>query len=101
MGDVPLNAAVLAGEWDLVESDEPHDSYPVSIEFQDDGSYLVPMDDGVFRLWQSGDYEILGEEEISIQTANDAMLSYRCRLADDVLVFTDASGFKFSYCRRS
>ncbi len=97
----PLTAAELAGEWDLIESDEPHDSYPVSIEFRDDGSYLVPMDDGVFRLWQSGDYEIVGGEEIRIQTANDAMLSYRCRLTDDVLSFTDANGFKFSYRRRS
>ena len=96
----PLSAAVLAGEWELVENDEPHDSYPLSIEFRDDGSYLVPMDDGVFRLWQSGDYEILREDEISIQTANDAMLSYRCRLIGDVISFTDGSGHKYSYRRK-
>ena len=100
MTKITLTTPALVGNWILVPKDQKDiQDYPAHIEFREDGSYLVPMDNEVFRQWQSGDYEVIDEETIKIQTANDAMVSYRCRLVEDQLTFTDETGIKVTYHR--
>ena len=90
--------STLVGTWQKLSGDPCGKMYPNQIEFRDDGVYLVPMQKDEFWQWQSGDFEMMEEGVIRMQTANDAMLPYRYSISENrVLTFWDQDGCKVSY----
>jgi hypothetical protein len=74
--------------------------YPESIRFQDNGLYFgLKEPPGTFTQWDVGTYEIIESERINISTANDAIVTYRFAISDDVPTFVDPDDCQFSYRR--
>lgn len=78
--EMTVEKSSIVGSWFKVSESLCSGRYPDLIEFREDGVYLTPMRDDVFLEWQSGDYEFSGENEIKMQTANDAMVPVRYQL---------------------
>ncbi|MDH5767148.1 MAG: hypothetical protein OEZ38_14130 [Gammaproteobacteria bacterium] len=90
----------LTGHWQRV-SQTPDDVslYPEQIEFRSDGCYLTVIDNEVFYEWQAGDYEIIDDSNVKIESSTDAMLTYKCYFENKVLNFINADGVKVTYQR--
>jgi hypothetical protein len=76
--------------------------YPPTIEFFSDGTY-VGTSIGIwsdFFVWQGGQYEILDDGRIKMQTKNGFAV-YKLSMIEDKLTFTDDSACEFTYQRAS
>jgi hypothetical protein len=95
----------LVGEWRKVSASPCAELYPDRLTFRNDGVYLVPQElvrADPFPIWQSGDYEVVDDGRIRIQTSTDAMAAYDFTLSPEgVLSFTDGSGCRFNFERVS
>lgn len=93
----------LTGNWRKITSDKCAEQYPAELSFRDGDIYLVSMEiiqQDPAPIWQSGDYEVVDGENIKMQAANDAMLSYELtETAGGTLVFTDENGCTVEYER--
>lgn len=98
MPDITLRS--IAGTWNKWTAEPCARAYPAQVKFMETGVYLSTTDEKEFSLWQSGDFMLVGDNRISIQTANDAMVDYGVSLKeDDTLVFVDENNCEFAYVR--
>jgi len=84
--------------------------YPDNLEFFDEGIYMISREDSLkeelYLQWQSGDYQVIQNDRIHIQSATDAMEEYRISITDStkdeiLLTFVDDDGCEFVYKRSS
>ena len=95
-----MDNTFIFGIWKKITSAACDEIYPDQMEFLDNGVYLTPMRADVFKLWQSGAYEIMGTNRIKIEGATDAMLQYSFAVSEDgILKFVDNRGCTFRYER--
>lgn len=95
-----LEPKTMVGKWKKIDSTDCSAAYPNELEFIEGGVYLSERNDDVFLQWQSGDFEVIFEGHILMQTATDAMVEYEFSLSDDdILTFIDESGCEFRYER--
>lgn len=90
----------IVGSWEKVSRTACGEIYPDSISFQGNGLYFGLKDPpGTFTKWDAGTYEIIGSERINISTANDAVVTYRFAISNDILAVVDADDCQFVYRR--
>ena len=97
---VITSAQSMVGKWHKITTDKCDAAYPDNIEFLDTGVYLSTTADQRFALWQSGDYELVGSTQVSIQSATDEMITYEFTISDKgMLIFVDKHGCELKYRR--
>jgi len=90
----------IVGNWEKISRTACDEIYPDSIRFQDNRLYFGLKDPpGTFTQWDVGTYEIIGSERINISTANDAIVTYRFAISNDILTFVDPGDCRFRYRR--
>jgi len=95
-----VEARQLVGTWRKAENPPCAALYPAVIRFESNGLYRGWSDppDG-FVTWDVGTWQLGGHDQLSVSTANDAVITYACMLAGDMLTFTDPQGCRFSFRR--
>ena len=97
---MPTQPSPLAGNWTRITQSECAQIYPDSIDFQPGRLYFSQQEQpGTFTLWDVGTYEVVDPQHVQISTANDALITYRFSIQEDVLTFTDPQDCEFSYRR--
>jgi hypothetical protein len=90
----------IVGSWEKVSGTACDEIYPDNIRFQENGLYFGLKDPpGTFTRWDAGTYEIIGPGRINISTANDAIVTYRFAISNDILAVVDTDNCQFSYRR--
>jgi hypothetical protein len=87
----------LIGKWKKASISSCSNGYPDQIEFRDGGLYFTQNSPERFSIWDVGTYHVAGPNEVRISLANDAILSYKFAVAEDVLTFFDADKCEFKY----
>lgn len=91
----------LRGRWERASRDECATRYPVTLEFRE-STYLGAKGPGQgFILWDAGQYDVLDDGRIRIQTASDELVEYRYQLSSQTLTFRDATDCEVQYRRSS
>lgn len=99
---MPADNSQFVGNWKKITRSECSQLYPDTLHFQEAGLYSGQKDQpGTFTQWDVGTFEIVGDEQVRISLANDAIVSYEFSILNDLLVFTDSQGCKFEYRRAS
>ena len=92
----------IAGTWKKVTAESCAEIYPDEIEFMERPRFLAKKGPSQgFIWWDAGSYEILGDDQVRMSTANDELVIYKTKLEGNVLTFTDQHGCTFSYQRIS
>ncbi|HSE57124.1 MAG TPA: hypothetical protein VLA99_00310 [Nitrospiraceae bacterium] len=95
---MPEPVPPLIGHWEKMTHSACSERYPDRIQFLEGRSYSGhKASPGTFAWWDVGTYEITGPGHINISTANDAIITYRFDLSEDVLAFRDPDGCEFKY----
>ena len=90
----------IIGTWVKVGRTACDEMYPDSNRFQENGLYFGLKDPpGTFTKWDVGTYEIIGSEWINISTANDAIVTYRFTISNDIFTVVDPGNCQFRYRR--
>lgn len=89
----------LVGIWKKLTTTKCSEIYPDDLEFTKRGTYVGKKRQGAgeFTWWDSGEYEVLTENQVKISTANDAEIIYRFSIFGNVLTFVDEDGCEFQY----
>jgi len=88
------------GTWVRTAAPAGGDSYPDRIEFKKNGLYFGKKEQtDTFTCWDVGTFEVLGEKQVKISTANDALITYQFTLSKDTLRFGDPEGHQLDYRR--
>lgn len=89
----------LVGIWKRLTTTKCSEIYPDDLEFTKRGTYVGKKRQGAgeFTWWDSGEYEVLTENQVKISTANDAEIIYRFSIFGNVLTFVDEDGCEFQY----
>lgn len=90
----------LTGNWEKLTCSTCSKVYPKVIEFRENGLYSgVDAEPGDAPGWDVGTWEIIGSTAVKISTMNDAMITYKFSLEDDILTFVDEDKCEFQYRR--
>lgn len=88
----------IVGEWKKTTDSACSLIYPDTIQFQKNGLYYGNMDTiGTFTQWDAGEFQVLDNTQINISTANDAIVTYRFSIENNILTFKDTTGCVFSF----
>jgi hypothetical protein len=94
---------MLVGVWEKITRGKCDELYPEQLEFSDRGIYFGKRDEMSASLyhpvWDAGRYEVIGEHQIKISTANDAEINYEFYASQETLTFRDRDGCEFKYRR--
>lgn len=97
---MPTATEKLVGNWEKITDSTCSQTYPDTIQFQERGFYFGQNEPpGTFTQWDVGTFEVVGPDQIEISTANDAIVTYKFSMAEDVLAFTDPDGCEYKYRR--
>ncbi|MGH8601269.1 MAG: hypothetical protein ACREXR_00345 [Gammaproteobacteria bacterium] len=92
----------LLGAWHKSTALECADAYAAHLRFEPNGLYFGSSEPpGAFTWWDGGTWAVSAPGQLSLSTANDAVVAYGYSLDAHTLTFTDASGCQFSYSRDS
>lgn len=90
--------AELIGTWRKQSREACAARYPATLSILAGGQYRGQSETpGGFSWWDVGTWDRRSDGEVAISTANDAVITYRYRLADGELVFTDPEGCRIVY----
>jgi hypothetical protein len=89
----------FVGRWQKISSADCDRRYPAEIEFREATFLARKGPEQGFIIWDTGGYEVLGEDEVKIEIATDEQVRYRFSLEGDTLTFVDGDGCEFSYRR--
>lgn len=88
----------LVGNWEKITVSACSQVYPDSIQFQKGGLYYGQKEPpGTFTQWDVGTYVVVDPKHIKISTANDAIVTYKFSILNDVLTFVDPDKCDFQY----
>jgi len=91
----------VIGHWDKTSASPCSEQYPERLEFRDQGLYFGQRDpQGTYTHWDAGTWETVGENQMKLSTANDAVIAYAVQLKGSALKFTDAQNCEIEYRRR-
>jgi hypothetical protein len=97
---MPTGKQAFLGSWSKVSTTPCSQPYPEQLVFQESGRYrgqnAAP---GRFTIWDVGTFDVVGENEVKISTANDAVRSYAVTVARDTLKFVDPERCEIEYRR--
>lgn len=90
----------MHGEWQKITQSDCSRLYPQRIRFADNGLYFGEADPpGSFTTWDVGTYELTGETEIRLSTANDEVVAYQVQRSANQLRIIDLDGCEFVFER--
>ena len=92
----------LVGEWRKTGREACAERYAANLRFDANGLYFGEAErPGEFTLWDNGTWRLVEQGTLAMSTANDAVVRYGYALVGDSLIFTDPTGCRFSYARRT
>jgi hypothetical protein len=77
----------LVGRWRKVDDDDSAASFPSEVEFFADRTYRGMHPRGFRSDWDEASFDVLDEDHVQIETANDRKVIYSTRLNRDELTF--------------
>ena len=89
----------LVGTWEKITDSECSRKYPDRITFQEGKLYFAQSDPGTFTFWDVGTYEATSPKSVKVSTANDALISYKFSISENIVSFVDPDGCEFKYQR--
>lgn len=99
---MPTQTLQLVGNWKKITHSSCSHVYPDTVQFQESGLYFGQKDPpGTFTQWDAGTFEVVGPKQIKISIANDAIVTYKFSILNNVLTFIDPDGCEYSYRRVS
>ena len=91
----------VIGRWEKRSQTPCSEQYPDRLDFRNQGLYSGQRGpQGTYTHWDAGTWEVVGESQMKISTANDAVLTYAVQLNGDILRFTDPQGCQIEYRKR-
>lgn len=96
--DMDKSNQSVVGRWQKTVQSDCKVLYPSEVEFLKQGFYFAPEAVNEGAVWHGGDWQLLSENRLSIQSANDAMLNYRISIhTSNSLILVDEEGCHISY----
>jgi hypothetical protein len=97
---MPKGRSVLVGVWEKATTSPCSQAYPDRVEFHENGLCFGSKDPpGTFTIWDAGSFDVVGDAEVRISTANDAVVVYGFDLSGDAVTFVDPQRCRFTYRR--
>jgi hypothetical protein len=91
----------VLGRWKKITNSACSGQYPAVIDFKTNGLYSAEGDpqNPVHPIWDVGTFS-LGPDEVSLSTANDAIIAYKATQANGQLTFQAPDGCVVVYKRQ-
>jgi hypothetical protein len=78
----------LVGRWRKVGDEDSAAAFPREVEFFADRTYRGTHPLGFRSDWDEASFDVLDDDHVQIETANDRKVTYSTRLNRDELTFT-------------